>query len=74
MQLKFIDVTIFDFFGDSLVEASNSGLKWGDVTVSSYMNIDISALTQVQIGKTQARENTQVRIVSFMLKSWYNVH
>ena len=53
---KFIDVTTFYFFGDSIIEASNSGLKRGDVTVSTNMNIDTSALTQVQIGKTQARK------------------
>ena len=53
---KFIDVTTFDFVGDSIVEASNSGLKRGNVTISMNMNIDTSALTQVQIGKTKARK------------------
>ena len=44
---KFIDVTIFDFICDSTVEALNNGLKRGDVTFSTNMNIDTSALTQV---------------------------
>ena len=51
---KFIDVTTFDFVGDSIFEASNNRLKRGDITVSTNMNIDTSALTQVQIIKTQA--------------------
>ena len=60
---KFIDVTKFDFVGDSIVEASSSGLKRGDVTVSTNMNIDTSALTQVQLSKTQARKNTSTYCV-----------
>ena len=43
----FISVTTFDFLGDITVEESNCGLKRGDVTVSTNMNIDISAMTQM---------------------------
>ena len=60
---KFIDVTIFDFLGDSIVEASNSGLKRGGVTISTNMNVDTLAFTQAQIGKTQARKNTSTYCV-----------
>ena len=31
---QFIDVTTFDFLGDSIVETANCVLKSGDVTVS----------------------------------------
>ena len=48
----YIDVATFVFFGDSIVEAANYGLKRGDVTGSTNMNIDTSALTQIQISKT----------------------
>ena len=51
-RYKFIDVTTFGFVGDIIVKASNSGLKMGDVTVSTNINVDKSALTQIQIGKT----------------------
>ena len=60
---KFIDVTTFDFVGNSIVEASNSGLKRGDVTFSTNMNIDTSVLTQVQIGKHTGSEKARVHIV-----------
>ena len=53
---KLIDITTFDFAGDSIVEASNSGLKRGGVTVSTNMHIDTSALTQIQISKSQAKK------------------
>ena len=62
---KFIDVTTFDFVGDSIIEVSNSGLKRGDVNnVSTNMNIDISTFTQLQIGKKQARKITSTYCVT----------
>ena len=42
---RFIDLIIFDFLGDSIIEGENCGLKRGDVTVSANINIDTSALT-----------------------------
>ena len=54
------------FFGDSIVEASNSGLKGGNVTISTNMNIDTSAFTQVQIGKTQTRKKHNGFYMSFL--------
>ena len=47
----FIDVTTFDFLGNSIVEVANCGLKRGDVAASTHMNIDTSSLTQIQISK-----------------------
>ena len=55
---KFINVTTFNFVGDSIIEALNSGLKRSDVTISTNTNIDTSALTQIQIGRTQAGKST----------------
>ena len=54
----FIDVTTFYFLGDSIAKSANCGLKRGDVTVSTNMNIDTSTLTQIQISKTQAKKIT----------------
>ena len=53
---ELIDVTTFEFPGDSIVETENCELKRGDVTVFTNINIDISALTQFQISITQARK------------------
>ena len=39
----FIDVTIFEFFGESTAETVNCGLKRGDVTVSIDMKTDTLA-------------------------------
>ena len=44
---EFIDVTTFDFVGDSIIEAANCGLKRSDKKLSTNMNIDTSALTQI---------------------------
>ena len=44
---EFIDATIFDFLGDSIVEATSCGLKRVDVIVSTNMNMYTSALTQI---------------------------
>ena len=60
---EFIDVTIFDFIGDSIFEVVNCGLKKGDVTFSINMNIDTSSLTQVQIGKHTGSKKIHVRII-----------
>ena len=43
----FIDVTTFNFLGDTIVKGANHRLKRGDVIVSKNMNIDISAITQI---------------------------
>ena len=53
---QFIDVTLFDIVGDIIVEASISVLKRGDFTVSTITKIDTPLLTQIQIGKTQAKK------------------
>ena len=49
----FIDVTTFDFLGDSIAEAFNSGLKTGQDKVSTNMTINTSAASQVQHLHTQ---------------------
>ena len=43
----FIDITKFDYVGDSIVEGSIYGLKRGDVSVSINTNIDTLALNQI---------------------------
>ena len=55
-QYHFTDVTTSDFADDSIVEATNCGLKRGDVTISTNMNIDTAVLTQINISKSQARK------------------
>ena len=49
-----IDVNIFIFLSDSIVEAANYGLRRGDVIVSTNMNIDTSELTQIKVSRSQA--------------------
>ena len=49
----FIDVTTFDFLGDSIAEAFNSGLKTGQDKVSTNMTINTSAASQIQHLHTQ---------------------
>ena len=43
----FIDVTTFNFLGDSIVEGANCGLEGGDVSVSKNMNIHTSSMAQM---------------------------
>ena len=52
----FIDVTTLDSVGVSIIEGSNCGLKRGDNSVSTNMNIDTLALTQIQISEIQAQK------------------
>ena len=49
----FKDVCTFDLKGDSIVEAANSGLKGGSLSVSTSMKIHTSAGTQLKIGENQ---------------------
>ena len=60
---KSIDITAFDFIGNSIVEAANFGLKEVDVTVSTNINIDKSALTQIKLSKTHDLKNTSTYCV-----------
>ena len=52
----FKDVTTFDFLGDSIAEAFNSGLKTGQDKVSTNMTINTSAASQVQHLNTQNKK------------------
>ena len=49
----FLDRTTFDFLGDSIVEAVNSGLKEGTQHVNTNMSINTSAATQIKIFENQ---------------------
>lgn len=49
----FFDRTTFDFLGDSIVEAVNSGLKEGTQHVNTNMTINTSAATQINIFENQ---------------------
>ena len=49
----FKDVFAFHFKGESIVESTNSGLKTGSLSVSTSMNINTSAGTQLDIGENQ---------------------
>ena len=57
---QLIDVTPFKFLGDSVVEGANCVLKRGNVTIFKNMNIDTSALTQIQVSKTHDRKSTSI--------------
>ena len=43
----------FDYKGDSIVEADNSGLKIGSLSVSTSMKMHTSSGTQLKIGENQ---------------------
>ena len=49
----FNDVCIFDFKCESIVEAANSDLKTGILSVSSSMKIHTPAGTRLKIGENQ---------------------
>ena len=53
----FKDVCIFDFKGGSIVEADNSSLKIGSLSVSTSMKIHTLARTQLKIGENQTIKN-----------------
>ena len=57
---NFLNVTSFDFLGDSIVEAVNSGMKHGDQQVNTNMTINTSASTQIDIVQNQMKK-----------KNWY---
>jgi len=50
----FLNVCTFNFKGDSIVEAANSGFKSGSLSVNTSMKIHTSTSTQVKIGKNQS--------------------
>ena len=50
----FINVCTFDFKGDSIVEAANSGFKCGSLSVNTSMKIHTSTSTQVKISKNES--------------------
>ena len=49
----FKDMCEFNFKGESIVEAANSGLKTGSLSASTSMKIHTSAGTQLKIGENQ---------------------
>ena len=58
---KFMIVSMFGFLGDSIVEATNSGMKWDSIRVSTNMTIHISGSTQIKISENQSqKKNKQV--------------
>ena len=60
----FINVCTFDFKGDSIVEAANSGFKCGSLSVNTSMKIHTSTSTQVKISKNQSlKKNKYVYMI-----------
>ena len=53
-----MNVRIFGFLGDSIIEAASSGMKDGSIRVATNMNINLSGSTQIKISENQThREN-----------------
>ena len=50
---NFMRISTFGFLGDSIVEATNSGMKYGSVRVATNMNINLSGSTQIKKIKNQ---------------------
>jgi len=55
----FLNVTTFDFLGDSIAEAVNSGIKNGSTKVCTRMTIDTSAKTQLKISQDQSSKKNK---------------
>ena len=51
----FKDVTTFDYLGDSIAEAQNSGIKTGNIKVTTNLNINTSAVRQIKITNQQSK-------------------
>ena len=59
----FINVCTFDFKGDSIVEAANSGFKSGSLSINTSMKIHTSI--QVKIGKDQSLKKPKCVYMNF---------
>ena len=68
MSLLFLTTTTFEFLGDSVVEAFNSGLKSGHDHVNTNMTINTSAAEQIYIvnkqNKTKRRYVVNLHIIN----------
>ena len=60
----FKHVTTFDFLGDSIAEAANSGIKNGSIAVSTNMNISTSGMTQLKIVGNQNEKKLRYVLLS----------
>ena len=52
-----MSVSTFGFLGDSIIEASNSGMKWGSIRV--YINITINMFGSTQIKNSRNQNQTR---------------
>ena len=49
-----MSVSTTSFWGDSVVEAANSGMEYGFVRVATNMNFNLSGSTQIKISENQS--------------------
>ena len=56
---KFMSVSTFRFLGDSIVEAANSRMKCGSVSVGTNMTINMSESTQIKISENQSQKKNK---------------
>lgn len=68
----FKHVTTFDFVGDCIAEAANSGIKNGSIRVSTNMNINTSGMTQVKI--LQNQNDKKLRCVHLCIYYYIELH
>ena len=61
----FKDVITFDYLGDSIAEAQNSGIKTGQFKVTTNLNINTSAGRQIKITNQQSKKKNKY-VVYFM--------
>ena len=54
-----MSVSTFGLLGDSIVEAANSGIKYGSVIVATNMSINLSGSTQIQISENQTHKKNR---------------
>ena len=58
----FKDVITFDYLGDSIAEAQNSGIKTGQFKVTTNLNINTSAGRQIKITNQQSKKKNKYAI------------
>ena len=54
-----MNVSTFGILGDSIVEATNSGMKYGSIRVATTMNINLSRSTQIKISENQTHKKNR---------------
>ena len=64
---KFMSVSTFGFLGDSIVETTNSGMKYGYVSVGTNMTINISGSTPKKLVRIKVKRKVSKYLMIILL-------